>query len=64
MDLLTRVLSDGATYPHKKSGTHAGEARDFWCRTIGEYTHGNYTEDEVQDPYWGIVTRQLFQSNN
>ncbi|HSX27021.1 MAG TPA: hypothetical protein VLE89_08480 [Chlamydiales bacterium] len=42
----------------------AKDAKIFWHRTIDAYTHGHFTEDQVDDPYWGIVTRQLFTSRN
>lgn len=40
----------------------AENALAFWRRTIHEYTHGNYTEDQINDPHWGLITRQLFES--
>jgi predicted acetyltransferase len=40
----------------------AKEAIVFWRTIISEYTHGNYTEDLINDPHWGTVIRQLFQS--
>lgn len=42
----------------------AKEAKIFWHRTIAAYTHGHFTEEQVNDPYWGVVTRQLFTSRN
>lgn len=41
----------------------ATEAIHFWRTIIDEYTHGNYTEDQVDDPHWGTVLRQLFYAN-
>jgi len=41
---------------------NAKEAIAFWRTIIHEYTHGNYSEDRIRDPHWGIVIRQLFQS--
>lgn len=41
----------------------ATEANLFWTRIIREYTHGAYREDRIDDPYWGTVTRQLFESH-
>lgn len=38
----------------------ATEAVAFWRTIIREYTHGDYTEDQASDPYWGTVVRQLF----
>ncbi len=36
----------------------------FWRTTIGEYTEGIYTEDQIKDPHWGSVLRQCFESRN
>jgi predicted acetyltransferase len=38
----------------------ATAALTFWRTIIDEYTHGNYTEDQTNDPFWGTVIRQLF----
>lgn len=39
----------------------AKDAVAFWRSIIHEYTHGNYTEDQTNDPHWGVVLRQLFE---
>lgn len=38
----------------------ATDAITFWRTIIHEYTNGNYTEDQVNDPQWGMVMRQMF----
>ena len=40
----------------------AVEATSFWRTVIHEYTHGNYAEDQINDPHWGVVIRQRFTS--
>jgi predicted acetyltransferase len=40
----------------------AKAATAFWRRVIAEYTQDNYKEDQVEDPHWGKVIRQLFES--
>lgn len=40
----------------------AVNAIEFWRAVIGEYTHNHYIEDQVEDPHWGIVLRQRFES--
>jgi predicted acetyltransferase len=42
----------------------ADKARKFWRKVINFYTDNNYAEAEVNDPDWGIVTRQQFASSN
>ncbi|MBI2743276.1 MAG: GNAT family N-acetyltransferase [Chlamydiales bacterium] len=37
-------------------------AATFWRDVINVYTSGQFTEDRISDPHWGIVTRQLFKS--
>lgn len=41
----------------------ATDAINFWRATIHQYTGGNYTEDQVNDPHWGSVIRQRFDTN-
>lgn len=38
----------------------ADHAIKFWRDVVGDYTNGNYVEDEYQDHKWGLVTRQRF----
>jgi predicted acetyltransferase len=38
------------------------EAIEFWRRVIFEYTQDNYTEVQIEDPHWGEVLCQLFES--
>ena len=40
----------------------ADHAVKFWRRVIGGYTSGNYNEEVVEDPDWGVVTKQTFLS--
>lgn len=40
----------------------ADKARDFWRKAIGTYSSGKYEESQDRDPYWGMVTRQIFES--
>ena len=40
----------------------ADHAVTFWRRVIDLYTHGQYQEETIQDPDWGVVTRQTFSS--
>lgn len=35
-------------------------ASKFWRRVIDEFTQGVFVEDNYEDPYWGLVTRQQF----
>lgn len=37
-------------------------AKAFWRKIIKTFTQGNYVESEVNDPDWGVVTRQQFVS--
>jgi predicted acetyltransferase len=37
-------------------------AKIFWRRVINEYTKGAYIEEEANDPKWGRVTCQRFES--
>ena len=41
----------------------ASLARKFWRKTISEFTSNNYEETTENDPYWGVVTRQVFQNS-
>ncbi|NVC92455.1 hypothetical protein FC650_02085 [Vibrio natriegens] len=38
----------------------ADHAVSFWREVVGDYTSGNFAEDEYADKKWGIVTRQRF----
>lgn len=38
----------------------AEKAKAFWRKVISQYTGNNYEESEVDDKYWGRVTRQVF----
>lgn len=40
----------------------ADHAVAFWRNVISTYTNNNYKEQTVEDPDWGIVTRQTFSS--
>lgn len=40
----------------------ATAAITFWRTIIDEYTTGNYREDQIKDPHWGTVIRQLFNA--
>ncbi len=40
----------------------ADKARDFWRKVIGDYTNGQYEESQIEDSYWGLVTRQVFSN--
>lgn len=40
----------------------ANEAIHFWRSVIGKYTNHTYEEEKVNDPEWGLVTRQLFRT--
>ena len=41
---------------------NAQHAIIFWRKVIDEYTQSNYSENIVNDPYWGPVTCQEFQN--
>lgn len=41
---------------------HAELAKRFWRRVINDYTAGDYTESQVDDPTWGQVICQRFTS--
>lgn len=38
----------------------ADHAVQFWRDVVGDYTSGNFIEDEYADKKWGVVTRQRF----
>nr|WP_086939984.1 GNAT family N-acetyltransferase [Thaumasiovibrio occultus] len=38
----------------------ADHAVKFWRDVVGDYTDGNYTEDQYANEKWGTVTRQRF----
>ncbi|UAA38498.1 GNAT family N-acetyltransferase [Paraneptunicella aestuarii] len=38
----------------------ADYATTFWRKAISEFTQGRFDEDKYLDPYWGLVTRQVF----
>lgn len=38
----------------------AEHAIAFWRRVISTYTKNNYKEQIIEDPDWGIVTKQIF----
>lgn len=40
----------------------ADHAVSFWRSVIKKYTKNQYEESVVQDPFWGIVTRQRFKT--
>ena len=40
----------------------ATNAVKFWQHTISIYTNNNYEEEIVDDPYWGMVTKQNFSA--
>ena len=40
----------------------ADKTTAFWRRVIVRYTSSKYTESVVDDPDWGMVTRQQFES--
>jgi predicted acetyltransferase len=40
----------------------ADQALKFWKCVISGYTSNNYKDEVVEDPDWGIVTRQTFLS--
>ena len=42
----------------------ADQAVKFWRRLISQYTQNQYVEERVNDPEWGLVTRQLFVSKD
>lgn len=35
-------------------------AAEFWRKTIGAFPPTEFQEDQYDDPYWGMVTRQRF----
>lgn len=37
-------------------------AREFWRKTIDNYTSGRFSETEEKDPYWGRITCQKFKT--
>lgn len=37
-------------------------ATKFWRRVIGEYTNGNYTESQIENPPWGLSICQIFNN--
>lgn len=37
-------------------------ASGFWRRTLQVFTGGDFSEDRLEDPYWGPVVRQQFRS--
>lgn len=37
-------------------------ATKFWRRIIGEYTNGNYTESQIENPPWGLSICQIFNN--
>jgi len=37
-------------------------ATKFWRRVIGEYTNGNYTESQIENPPWGLSVCQQFNN--
>lgn len=39
----------------------ANQARLFWRKAIQAYTGGEFQEEQVEDAYWGKVTRQQFE---
>lgn len=41
----------------------ADHAISFWRSVIKKYTHNQYEESVVQDPHWGMVTRQRFKTS-
>lgn len=40
----------------------ADQAVIFWRTIINEFTSGHFFESQVDDIYWGTVTRQIFKS--
>lgn len=40
----------------------AGKAREFWKKTIKEFSLGYFEEESINYPYWGRVTRQSFDT--
>ncbi len=38
-------------------------ASKFWRRAISEFAESDFMEDQYQDPYWGLVTRQQFATS-
>ena len=40
----------------------ADKAVVFWQKTISEFTNNNYSEESINDSYWGKITRQRFES--
>jgi len=40
----------------------ADQAVSFCRAVISEFTSGKYTEEIVEDEYWGKITRQIFKS--
>jgi predicted acetyltransferase len=38
----------------------ANDAISFWRAVVRNYTHNQFNEAVVNDPYWGVVTRQQF----
>ncbi|MBP2650310.1 MAG: hypothetical protein H6Q74_1135 [Firmicutes bacterium] len=39
----------------------ADGAKAFWRKVVDEITEGDYRDEEVEDPYWGRVSRQSFE---
>jgi predicted acetyltransferase len=39
-------------------------ATKFWRRVIGDYTNGNYTESQIDNPPWGMSVCQIFNNQN
>ena len=40
----------------------AGLAKQFWIKTISEFSHGHFSESIVYDQYWGQMSVQTFDS--
>jgi predicted acetyltransferase len=40
----------------------ANAAKSFWRSVINKFTQNNYEEESVNDPEWGMITRQQFFS--
>jgi predicted acetyltransferase len=45
---------------HVRQIAGADSASAFWRRVITQYTDGQYIEEQIDDPDWGVVTRQKF----
>ena len=39
-------------------------ATKFWKRVVGDYTNGNYTELQIDNPPWGMSVCQMFNNRN